>query len=129
MVASAQSILPLSTAKETLIELLNGSFHPIIGSDVSDILIGTTQSDIIVAGLGNDTLLGGEGNDTYVFRTGDGNDVIKEEDVYKRQVDWRQIEGRESPALPQPEPQPQPEPPFNPEGTGPDNYNLSLIHI
>ncbi len=46
------------------------------GAD-ADTLIGGAGADILDGGLGNDVLYGDGDGDTFVFRTGDGDDVVK----------------------------------------------------
>jgi Ca2+-binding RTX toxin-like protein len=51
----------------------------LVGSAFADTLSGDVQDNTITGGKGNDTLMGGAGNDTYVWRKGDGNDLILDE--------------------------------------------------
>jgi Ca2+-binding RTX toxin-like protein len=46
-----------------------------------DILQGKAGNDQLTGGTGNDALLGGTGNDTYQFATGDGVDVVVDNDA------------------------------------------------
>ncbi len=61
------------------ISLLNlGEILPIEGTDGSDFIEGTRSSDLILGRRGDDVLEGAEGDDTYLYRLGDGNDIIFE---------------------------------------------------
>jgi Ca2+-binding RTX toxin-like protein len=48
----------------------------ISGLGGKDILSGFSGSDLLEGGTGNDTLVGGIGGDTYIFTSGDGRDVV-----------------------------------------------------
>ncbi len=50
------------------------------GDDAVNLLVGGAQSDVVVGGRGDDVLLGGAGLDTYLWKTGDGNDRIRDTD-------------------------------------------------
>ena len=47
----------------------------------NDTITGFLFDDAITGGRGNDTINGGAGNDTYVYRRGDGNDTIQEDQL------------------------------------------------
>ena len=49
------------------------------GGDGDDILDGGSDEDFLAGGAGNDILAGGEDDDTYVFNTGDGMDIINDD--------------------------------------------------
>ncbi|WP_422551398.1 calcium-binding protein [Methylovulum miyakonense] len=51
------------------------------GSDGKDILIGENGNDTLIGGEGDDVLIGGNGLDIYVWNTGDGSDIIIDEDM------------------------------------------------
>lgn len=57
------------------------------GGDHSDTLSGGTTNDTLVGGAGNDTLAGDSGSDTYIWKTGDGNDTISEQNFGGAQTD------------------------------------------
>lgn len=48
------------------------------GGGGNDVLLGREGADVLVGGTGNDTLDGGDGADVYRFALGDGQDVIRE---------------------------------------------------
>ncbi len=56
------------------------------GGAGSDTIYGGGGDDKLNGGKGNDTLYGGTGCDTYFYQTGDGNDVIVDEDKKGRIV-------------------------------------------
>ncbi|MEM9101026.1 MAG: calcium-binding protein [Pseudomonadota bacterium] len=49
------------------------------GGSIEDELYGMSGDDVLVGQAGNDYLEGGEGNDTYIFNTGDGQDIIRDQ--------------------------------------------------
>ncbi|CAH1208159.1 hypothetical protein PAECIP111893_02849 [Paenibacillus plantiphilus] len=61
------------------------------GGAGNDTLSGGAGSDILDGGLGNDTLGGGLGNDTYLFRKGDGQDLIADNDSTIGNLDTLQL--------------------------------------
>lgn len=54
----------------------------IVGNDLDNVLFGNIGDNIINGGKGNDYLNGRDHNDTYVFKSGDGNDIIKEDYLF-----------------------------------------------
>ncbi len=46
--------------------------------DTNDVIVGSGALDVLEGGKGNDVLQGGAGGDIYIFRVGDGQDVIDE---------------------------------------------------
>ena len=52
----------------------------VVGYDGSDDLSGTSTGHIYIAGPGDDTMTGNGGRDVFVYYSGDGNDVIYEEE-------------------------------------------------
>jgi Ca2+-binding RTX toxin-like protein len=48
------------------------------GSSGEDFLYGGDGDDTLIGGYDNDTLIGGLGNDTYLYSSGDGDDVIED---------------------------------------------------
>ncbi len=50
------------------------------GTAFADALVGDARDNILMGGAGDDLLMGGIGNDTYIWRKGDGNDTIREQD-------------------------------------------------
>lgn len=48
-------------------------------TDGDDTIIGTGASETLFGGLGNDYIYGEKGNDTYLYKRGDGNDTIVED--------------------------------------------------
>jgi Ca2+-binding RTX toxin-like protein len=73
-----------------------GGSDGLYGTSGDDRLIGQGERDFIAAGAGNDTLDGGQGadilrggagSDVYIYRRGEGNDTIIENDVSFNNVD------------------------------------------
>jgi Ca2+-binding RTX toxin-like protein len=69
---------------------LAATHNLVVGGDGNDVLVGTAGADLILGGAGDDTLTGGPGadileggggSDTYVYNTGDGADVIIDQDA------------------------------------------------
>ena len=58
-----------------------GSNDILEGGDGTDNLQGGDGNDELIGGLGNDTLSGGAGDDTFVFNLGDGQDLVKADDI------------------------------------------------
>ncbi len=56
-------------------ENLSGS-----GNTLNNTIEGNNADNILNGKKGNDTLIGGKGSDTYIFNTGDGQDIIIEDD-------------------------------------------------
>ncbi len=50
------------------------------GGDGNDKILGDDGDDVLIGSTGSDQLQGGAGNDTYRFSSGDGVDVIRDED-------------------------------------------------
>lgn len=50
----------------------------VTGTSGSDSLDGSSRADLIDGLTGNDTLDGADGSDIYVYRSGDGNDLIRD---------------------------------------------------
>ena len=48
------------------------------GTSGNDTIVGFSGGDTLVGRGGNDVLIGGEGNDLYIYRTGDGDDAIRD---------------------------------------------------
>ncbi|MEJ5129189.1 putative Ig domain-containing protein, partial [Comamonas sp. MYb21] len=61
------------------------------GEAGQDILVGGDGNDILSGGAGNDEHYGGTGNDLYVFFSGDGQDLIVEENAEITSVDIIQL--------------------------------------
>lgn len=57
------------------------------GSAGTDTLLGGAGDDQLAGGQGNDWLNGGAGNDIYVFRSGDGQDTIYNQDSLLNSID------------------------------------------
>ncbi|NBZ86143.1 hypothetical protein [Stagnihabitans tardus] len=68
----------LRYADGSLLDLLELSDLPILGTSGADSMTGNELGTVFLAGTGNDTLDGGLGDDTYVWRPGDGSDRIYE---------------------------------------------------
>ena len=68
---------------------LNGSTHSdlLSGGDGMDVLSGFDGDDRLLGGTGVDYLNGGGGNDTYIFRRGDGQDVVQNQDTNADSID------------------------------------------
>ncbi|MEI7473596.1 MAG: calcium-binding protein [bacterium] len=60
----------------------NDYFKVIYGESGNDTIASGGGNDTISGGAGNDVINGGNGNDTYLFGTGDGNDIIKDDNAY-----------------------------------------------
>ncbi|WP_099823674.1 VWA domain-containing protein [Oceaniglobus indicus] len=56
----------------------NAVSNTLRGFNGQDKLLGRGGSDILDGGRGDDTLTGGGGADQFVFRSGDGNDVVRD---------------------------------------------------
>ncbi|MBN2653562.1 MAG: hypothetical protein JXR79_00400 [Nitrospirae bacterium] len=52
----------------------------------NDVIYGGTANDTLIGGAGADILIGGTGFDTYIYRSGDGNDRIYDDDGFGRIV-------------------------------------------
>jgi len=48
----------------------------LFGGTAGDVLVGGKGTDLLMGGKGDDILIGGDGNDFYLYRIGDGNDRI-----------------------------------------------------
>jgi hypothetical protein len=48
----------------------------LFGGTANDVLVGGKGTDLLMGGKGDDILIGGDGNDFYLYRIGDGNDRI-----------------------------------------------------
>lgn len=48
----------------------------LFGGTADDVLVGGKGTDLLMGGKGDDILIGGDGNDFYLYRIGDGNDRI-----------------------------------------------------
>ncbi|MCZ4321521.1 calcium-binding protein [Pseudomonas anguilliseptica] len=59
----------------------------LLGTDADEQLTGYGSDDVLVGGKGNDTLNGAAGSDIYVFKVGDGQDVILNDDSATASVD------------------------------------------
>ncbi|HRL77511.1 MAG TPA: hypothetical protein PK440_19215, partial [Candidatus Accumulibacter phosphatis] len=70
----------------------------IAGKDGNDTLAGGDGDDILTGGAGDDALAGAAGNDTYVWRAGDGQDMIGNDDAAIGRVDTLRIAGALAPA-------------------------------
>ena len=57
----------------------NGA-NSILGGAGNDVINANNGNDTVSGGTGNDTLAGGANNDTYLFKAGDGQDSIQEND-------------------------------------------------
>ncbi len=57
------------------------------GTDGNDNLYGTTGDDVYAGGLGDDTLNARQGSDTFLYKSGDGNDFVDEQDASTVSVD------------------------------------------
>ncbi len=57
------------------------------GTDQGETINASTTDDTIDGGLGDDTLNGKAGNDTYIYRSGDGNDFLDDQDTSTTSVD------------------------------------------
>ncbi|HNB68211.1 calcium-binding protein [Accumulibacter sp.] len=66
---------------------VTGNRDTLSGGAGDDFLDGEAGNDELSGGLGNDTLVGYAGNDTYVYRRGDGNDQIDNDDITPSRVD------------------------------------------
>jgi Ca2+-binding RTX toxin-like protein len=62
-------------------DYLEGNFgiDGLSGGSGFDILKGGDDNDLLIGGLGDDTVDGGDGADTFVYKLGDGNDIIAED--------------------------------------------------
>lgn len=58
----------------------------VTGNHLRNLLFGEDGNDRMIGLGGNDVLRGGRGNDTYVFRSGDGNNTVREETLAGRDV-------------------------------------------
>ena len=64
--------------------------NTLMGEDGNDTLYGDSGDDMMIGGTGNDSFYGGEGKDTYLFNSGDGQDVISNENWDDEgRVDWK----------------------------------------
>ena len=63
------------------------------GNALDNIINGNRGDNILTGRRGNDTLIGGAGNDTYVFRKGDGQDTIIDNDATAANQDVLQLSG------------------------------------
>ncbi|MEP3275317.1 MAG: calcium-binding protein, partial [Stappiaceae bacterium] len=57
------------------------------GTDQADTINASTTDDTLDGGLGDDTLNGKAGSDTYIYRSGDGNDFLDDQDISTTSVD------------------------------------------
>ncbi|TQV80813.1 Ig-like domain-containing protein [Denitrobaculum tricleocarpae] len=84
--------IDLSSISVTGIEEIDGGGNKdtITGSSGADLIKGGAGSDTLTGGGGNDSLVGGAandllsggaGDDTYVFSTGDGQDLVRNDDA------------------------------------------------
>lgn len=55
----------------------NSKDNNLTGNDAANVLKGDEGDDTLEGGKGNDTLIGGLGNDSYVFKSGSGQDIVK----------------------------------------------------
>lgn len=62
----------------TLLRKADANQTLVTGTSGSDTLNGSGRGDLIDGLAGNDTLYGDGGSDTYVYRSGDGNDVVRD---------------------------------------------------
>ncbi|WP_208347476.1 calcium-binding protein [Pseudaestuariivita rosea] len=53
----------------------------VLGHEGNDVITGGTEESTIMGGLGDDMLYGNRGRDTYIYRLGDGNDVIEDNEI------------------------------------------------
>ena len=56
----------------------NGEVNLLEGGDGNDIFLSRGGNDTLNGGAGDDVLIGGSGVDSFIFRTGDGNDEIRD---------------------------------------------------
>ena len=78
----------LGTPDDDLLEdaqLLGSSLLKGFGGN--DTLSGKNGDDRIDGGTGADDLSGGNGNDTYLWKKGDGNDILRDDDTTTYEVD------------------------------------------
>jgi Ca2+-binding RTX toxin-like protein len=70
-------------------ETLNGTSanETLVGLGGNDTLNGSGGNDTLDGGADNDTLNGGAGSDAYIYRSGDGNDLLNEDNGSTTDID------------------------------------------